>query len=40
MSRTLRRRQLNHMICLWLLRATWGAISVECFREVARHALR
>ena len=38
MNRMLRRRQLNNLICLWLMRATWGAICVECFRTIARHA--
>lgn len=40
MSRSLQRRQLNNMVCLWLLRATWGLMCVECFREVARRALQ
>jgi len=40
MSPTLRRRQLNNLICLWLLRASWGLMCVECFRQVARHALQ
>ncbi len=40
MNRSLQRRRLNNMVCLWLMRASWGLLCVECFRQVARHALQ
>ena len=38
MNRLLRRRQLNNAILLWVMRASWGAICLQCFRQVLRLA--